>query len=55
VDPRAVLDTVVKRTENEIQLLTCPFSSDTEKDPDDLQLELIHLEQGNKLREVQFC
>jgi hypothetical protein len=45
-----------KKVENEIQLLTCLFSSDDEKAPDNVQLDLINFESDNGLKvKVQFC
>jgi hypothetical protein len=41
--------------ENEIRLLTCPFSFDVIKVPDNLQMEIIDLLSHRRLTEVQFC
>jgi hypothetical protein len=41
----------MKKVANGIQLLTCPFSNDVEKAPDNLQLEVTDLHSDNGLRE----
>jgi 17beta-estradiol 17-dehydrogenase/3beta-hydroxysteroid 3-dehydrogenase/mitotic-spindle organizing protein 1 len=40
-----------KKVENEIHLLTCPFSSDVENAPCNLQLKLTELQSYNGLKE----
>jgi hypothetical protein len=41
----------LKKLENEIQLMSCPFSSGLQKPPDVLQTEFIYLKVNNGLKE----